>query len=370
MSTLRIHEINIFEDNCRTHVAHKAGNSWYSKSVISTETLINSKELKKYSLPMDPSLEYYVDTENNYLKSNSIELKELIKPISEAANFKNYMFVPETKFSRDWFSRKFPLAKKVIKPQKADIILYDQNSISKYLDFKRDDHKSYKDCPSVYNMYYLNHHCVINKENNKNTLNIYYNRYYEINNNNYLTVYTIKILDIDNYKNKLVNINDFTNHFDGKSADLIMSYDDALELFRQCNSDSKTISRLSIDTVCGYPEKYLLTKFIIMYAAYQKHGMLKTAKNEIYYNKFYDHLDKSRGRHIVSLGSHLHHMNGIYKSFFNKVPNCESEIFLKLINSKEFREHIIESDGPIKINFEIVENNNGNDESDNIYQND
>lgn len=256
----------------------------------------------------------------------------------DISKLKNYMFIKGTKFNRDYFKRLMGHANKVILPKKAQIILYDSDALSNYLVRK------------VSNCYYASIDPITNI--------IYYGdyegyqasglSYYKGPNNNLNMEYghrilSIKNMDLNPLKDKLVHIDDFLAKVNGLSTLDQLTISDLTSIFKQVTSEDQKVRNTALDTISSYGEKYYLIKFLCFYCASINSVLKLSSKSDFYKKKFniYFRRDSPWGKFKVDPFEHIEQIVRVAKDLHKENEEVyETALFMEILNSQTFSDFI------------------------------
>ena len=279
--------------------------------------------------------------DNEFLTNDNAFSKKGFKKfeVSQVESIKNYMFIKGTKFDREFFRRTFGHLKRTILPEKADIILYDKESLYKYIIIR-----------DMYGSYYLD-------KNDDSRLYWCSGWNSELPDQPYSLSATTTHLYLANTSNclngKLMEIADFLG---AKQSSLStkLSYSDLAALFRQATSPNVTSLKTALDTISSYSSNDG-AKFLLLYCANIKHNRLAaTISNKVKfdYDRFKGRFLKNRYKNDYDGIDHIHQI----VRFVQESDSDNLSMIVDILNSKDFSDFILGKNhnlGEYSINFRI-----------------
>jgi hypothetical protein len=249
------------------------------------------------------------------------------------------MFIKGTKFDREFFRRTFGHLTRTIMPNKADIILYDKDSLHKYIVLKEMYGSAYLDSTDDSRLYWQDgwgtqspdRPCSMVESSRR--------------------LYLINLRDC--LDGKLMEIADFLG---SKKSNLSseLTESDLLSLFKQATSSNITSLKTALDTISSYANNDG-AKFLLLYCANIKHNRLGTTvsnKVKFDYDRFKNWFLKNRYKNDYDGVDHIHQIVKFTKeNDSNSLP-----MIVDILNSKDFSNFILGKDyslGEYSIKFRI-----------------
>lgn len=299
-----------------------------------------------------------VTTSDNWQDSHKNNIpKKFIADVSKLdfSSIKTYMICKKTVFNRSYLKRMYPNLQKVILPEKADIILYDENANFGYKALSCHRNTTYSEkyfmIEGKDDVYCLDDTLLYNRNiyNIKDKISREFGKIIS-----YVRVLSNKLKGDENrYINKCMHIDDFLSRNSIKDEPML-NKETALSYISQLTTTDNKIKNLALDSISSYNDVFLGTKFTLFYIANLKSTIKARNKSVYYANKFsnlFRRLGDPRRRYCPSIFDHINDILVGLQTF--AVNDEDKKISLAILNSDEFASIFCVSNTEYKINFSV-----------------